>query len=294
MSHEASEKGHNAEVRKMRENLGSGWSYDASDEVFRDSMCPWFNFNPDTNQYYNEKERVFYDKNHSTLEYEKAPRRKSKKLACIQTFKRSVKEFLMCVSKNGLPRSQFLKSIRRLRTRAEKNYRKNNLWNPPSAKLEEVEKKLLQEAAGGYLGPKGQKVLVDPPYNCPLCGRSTSDLDTLLVHVKLHESCNKRGLLKIGAKIHENRTTEFLLNSEAPFVVGSRLVQQAVEMSANRDGLNNRKRYQTYTCMKNWLGTYEHEDFSCDVIHAVRAAFPEAHGCYSGRHNCASSVNGEG
>lgn len=294
MNRKASEEGHNAEIRNVKENLGSGWSYDAIKEVFRDNTCPWFTFDPDTNQYYNEKEHVFYDKNHSTLEYEKAPRKKSKKLACVQSFKRSLKEFLVYVSKNGLPRSQFLKSIRRLRTRAEENYRKNNLWNPPSAKLEEVEKKLLQEAAGGYFGPKGAKVLVDPPYNCPLCGRSTSDLDTLLVHVKLHESCNERGLLPRDAKLDENSTTELLLNSEAPFVVGSLPVQQAVEMSSNRNGLNNKKRYQAYTYMKNWLGIYEHEDFSCDVIHAVRAAFPESHGCYSGRHNCASYVNREG
>jgi len=275
------------QVRKVQEKLGSEWSYDTEKEVFRHTAVrPWFTFNPDTNQYHSEKEGAFYDWNQYTENYEKAVERKSDTLEYVQNFKRSLKEFLDEVYDKGMPRSQLLNSITRLRTRAEKTYQREKSKAPPSAKIEEAIKELLQEVAGSYSDVTGKKMHVSPPYTCPLCGRTSSDPDTLLAHVKLHEYCTKRGLLTDEAKRNEDESVEKLLRSESLFVVGSKDVQTAVEMAVNKTGANNRKRYQAYSYMKQKLGISEHDDFSCDVIHAVRAAFPEPHGCYSGRHNC--------
>jgi len=271
----------------VQESLGSEWSYDTEKEVFRHTdVRPWFTFNPDTNQYHSEKEGLFYDWNKYTENYEEAEERKSDTLEYVKNFKRSLKEFLELVHDKGLPRSQLLNTIARLRIRAEEAYRKDKSKAPPSAKLQEATKDLLQEVAGSYTDVKGKKMLVSPPYTCPLCGRTTSDPDTLLAHIKLHEYCTKRGLLTDDAKRNKDETVEKLLHTESLYVVGSKDVQTAVEMAVNKTGANNRKRYQAYTYMKQKLGVAEHEDFSCDVIHAVRAAFPEPHGCYSGRHNC--------
>lgn len=278
-----------AELKKVQEILGTEWSYDHEKEVFRQtSERPWFTFNPDTNQYHDEKEGLYYNWNKYTENFEESAKRESKKYEYIQNFKRSLKEFLGHVSNRGLPRSQLLSSITRLRTRAEQGYRNEHSKISIAAKLEEATKELLNEKAGGYIDTKGKKVQVEPPYTCPLCGRSTSNPDTLLAHIKLHEYCTKHGLLSAEAKQDPDEALERLLHSEALFVVGTKAVQTAVEMAVNKSGLNNRKRYQAYTYMKQRLGIAEHEDFSCDVIHAVRAAFPEAHGCYSGRHNCKS------
>lgn len=276
-----------ADLKRVQKILGVKWSYDSETEVFRNTASrPWFTFSPETNQYHDEKEGIFYDWNKYTENFEKAAERKSKMFEYVQNFKRSLKEFLDHVSDRGLPRTQLLASVKRLRIRAEKSYKNKHSRISISPKLEEATRELLQELAGSRTDTTGKKVLVTPPYTCPLCGRTTSDPDTILAHVKLHEYCSKHGLLSAAAKKDPNEAVQRLLRSEAIFVVGTKDVQTAVEMAVNKTGANNRKRYQAYTYMKQWLGISEHDDFSCDVIHAVRAAFPEAHGCYSGRHNC--------
>lgn len=281
-----------ADLKKVQENLGADWSYDKWKNIFRNTAGrPWFTFNPNTDQYHDEKEGLFYDWNKHTESFEEAVERKSTKLEYVKNFKRSMKEFLDHFSNTGLPRSQLLESITRLRVRAVEGYQNEKSKISVSAKLQEATEELLRERTGSFIDTKGKKVHISPPYTCPLCGRTTSDPDTMLAHVKLHEYCSKHGMLSAEAKRDPNATVERLLHSEAIFVVGNKDVQTAVEMAVNLNGANNQKRYKAYTYMKQWLGTAEHEDFSCDVIHAVRAAFPEAHGNYSGRHNCESFEN---
>jgi len=276
-----------AQLRKAKVNLGGEWSYDAVNEIFRKlAVRIPVNYNPFTNQYHSGS--VFYDYNKDTKTYVKVKERKSKRDVYVQNFKRSLKEFLEYFSKSGLPKSQLMKSVMRLLARAENLYQKTHLETPPSGKLKNVVDELFEESTGGYSDTFGKKLLVDPPYTCPLCGRTTSNADTLFAHVKLHEYCTKRGLLPANAVKDENKNVERLLHSEALSVVGTKEVQKAVEISFNKGGRNNKKRSQTFLLMNNWLGIDASEDFSCDVIHAVRAAFPEAHGCYSGGHNCAT------
>jgi len=277
------------QLKKVQEIMGSEWTYDKVKNVFRHKAArPWFTFNPDTNQYHDEKEGLFYDWNGRTENFDETPERKSKKFEYVKNFKRSLKEFLKHVTSRGVPRSQLLSSTARLRRRAVEEYPNAFSKISVSTMLEEATKELLKETAGNYSDSKGKNVVVLPPYTCPLCGRTTSDPETLLAHVKLHEYCTKRGLLPQNVEETNNEKLSRLFRSEALFVVGNKDVQRAVEMSVNKSGRNNRKRYQAYTYMKRRMGIGEDEDFSCDVIHAVRAAFPEAHGCYSGRHLCKS------
>jgi len=287
-------------LERAQKELGPDWwVYDPDTGCFRHTRYrsyefdpifenPNFLYNPDTEQYFSEQTEKYYILKKG--EYVIAPKRTFNKQDYIEEYRKLLTNFIDVVSRSGLPRSQLSSQITIWRVRQEKLYRQKTKMRAPTEELKEVTKELLNEHLG-LTDHLGKRLCVKPPYTCPLCGRTSSDADTLLVHFKLHEACNKAGKLTPWAKKNKNPVIQSLLESEAVNVVGDEEVQKAVRQAMVRNGKNSGRRFHVLGSLKKILKLKQNEALGCEVLHPVRSAFPEAHGCYFGKHVC--EVNSE-
>jgi len=282
-------------LQKVHRELGPDWwVYDPHSGCFRHTRyrsyefdpifeTPSFMYNPDTEQYFSEQTKKFYELKDG--DYINTPERTFKKQAFVEEYKQMLTEFLEVVSKSGIPKCQLNSQVEMWRARQEQRYHENTKMKSPTEDIIEVTNELLNEYLG-LTNHLGKRLSVKPPYACPLCGRKSSNAETMLVHFKLHEACNKAGKLRPGAKKSKNQVIQALLESEAVNVVGDSKVQSAISQAMARHGKNSGRRFHVLSTLKKELNLKKNEKLGCEVLHPVRSAFPEAHGCYFGNHDC--------
>lgn len=282
-------------LQKAHRELGPDWwVYDPDSGCFRHTRyrsyefdpifeTPSFMYYPDTEQYFSEQTKKYYELKDG--KYVTVPKRTFKKQVFLEEYKQMLTEFIKVVSKSGVPRCQLNSQVAMWRARQEQLYSEKTKMRSPTEEIIEVTNELLN----GHLGlvdHLGKRLCVKPPYTCPLCGRKSTDADTLLAHFKLHEACNKAGRLTSLAKKNKNQVIQALLESEAVNVVGDSYVQKAIRQAMSRSGKNSGRRFHVLNTLKKGLNLQQNETLGCEVLHPVRSAFPEAHGCYFGKHVC--------
>jgi len=154
-------------------------------------------------------------------------------------------------------------------------------------KTKKVKKKKDSKSSRGVK----PSVVFSGPYICPLCARTTSDLNRFLVHCDIHSQYTEDNFLNEDSFSGKPPKVEQLYKEELLMVMGnatiSQHIQQVCQTAQARQGKYRARCYQ----YSNMAGRPYRQNLSCDVVHPIRTAFPDPFGIYSKSHVCPDDSN---
>lgn len=131
-----------------------------------------------------------------------------------------------------------------------------------------------------------------PPFVCPLCGVIFDEVDGLLGHCRLHQYTNKTGRLDFHQLKRNHPLEAAECDKQRDLVIGDRLIEDLIEQFKRRYPPRsarepyNRIRASVYQEYNYQSGDSRSASLPCEIVHPVRAAWPEPHGQYSKTHVC--------
>lgn len=137
-----------------------------------------------------------------------------------------------------------------------------------------------------------KEIIFQPPFVCPLCGVIFDEVDGLLGHCRLHQYTSKTGRLDFHQLKRNHPLEAEECDKQRDLVIGDRLIEDLIEQFKRRYPPRsarqpyNRIRAEVYQEYNYQSGDRRAASLPCEIVHPVRAAWPEPHGQYSKTHVC--------